>query len=1602
MAKRRVNKNLVAFLTAAGILLAVIVVAIGAINKARRDPAAIAEKAAVLEQSDDPRARRRALELYKSAADKSTSPSEKAQYLIEAARCAREMGELSEMLGLLRVAPAQSPNDPAVLSTLLTRYWEIRDYPFLIAWRDLLEYAESLLELQSESVLALVWKSEALEHLKNEDPANAAEADAALSRAVEIDPTSPYVARVRAERERTRADEEARELLRSGDQAAAEALRQQACVRQVEFLRPAVAEHPDDVALRIALAQALADADQWEASRAALDAGLAESPDDADLHFALANLLLQSVRLKMRAATEDVRARMGEAEAEELRTQIEEEVIAAIDAGLLAEGLQCVNRAIELEPALYSGYTLRSELQRLSFIKDGRWKSDPRACQRDVLESFAAALRDTVGLRSFRAALSQGQRLIMIATAFNDALAFYRTARDEAVKSQALTYLRRFLQEVETQYPKHALASLMNGHVAAIDGDDRLAAKAFREADERDDTGLFSRPAREELIRVYRRLGELGSSLEYTVRLINWNVQEQRPVPPWLYWNEAEVLLALGRAQEALDLLDSIATQYAGDRAWKDIYVRVLAVLGRGEEAAPLLAEASPGDERNLFLRAGIAEHDEDYATAERLLRQLLEVSPRDILTIRRLIGAMVADGRPEDALRFVQEQLATAEEEKLRRFLRTREVILSVSDPVERDDKLIQIFGEIPNDFERAREFFSFWAAQNDIERAVTYLDRMEELKPDDADVLRMQLDLALRREKCERAARYVKTLAELNADNVGGATFRGKYELACGSVETALSEFRAAEREFPSDSRLKVNIAEALLRLKPPRYAEAIQALKQAVEFDPRNFLAHRWLFQCYEQIGRREEGIPHLEAAAELAARLRVEDSYIKARAQLLEEEKNPQQGIQNREKLRAEKPDDVANLIRLAELYARTGDDVRAEERLRAAAQLDPASLQVAGFGARFFGQRGKREAGEELLRQHLAAQEGLGEIFARVLLGNFYETLDDQETALGAYQRAQERAGELFAAGSEDRRRAMILSASELAEYYRRKERFDDMIEAYRAVLSQVQPSELTQIRAARQYIIGGLMSLRRYGEAGEEIADYRRQFPDDPLGMMAEAELLVKNNKLDEAAQKLTQILEIQPNNAWSRYMRALVYIEQGRNRYPNALDDLVRVKQIAPQAFNLKHRLLLARLRELMEKPELAEAELRELLAIDRGASRVVELQLIDLLARTDQFGKAQEFVNELMATDPEEPLWPYKLGRLLMARGQASAAAAKRLEAERDTTGAAAERRKSQGEYSEAARQLQRAVALTEGKRPGVIAEWLFALTHGNRAGEAITMYERLRERAPDALTPLIQASAAEAYLEEKRPDEGIAVLEQGVSTGSRRSVGEVRAVVDHATDLLGRDETLALLRRVLERTDDPTAKLVLRSTLAMQLAADATGRAEGLELARALLEAVPSGSPLHLEALLVQAIALEHEGQYEQVAKLYEELVGLAPNNPAVLNNLAYLLADKLDRVDEALIYAQRLHDLAPDSAVILDTVGWVYYKNGQVDQADAVFSEALRIDPRNLAARYHLGQVYADNGQETAARRAFRRVLELARERQNEEYEKKAEEALENLR
>jgi len=78
---------------------------------------------------------------------------------------------------------------------------------------------------------------------------------------------------------------------------------------------------------------------------------------------------------------------------------------------------------------------------------------------------------------------------------------------------------------------------------------------------------------------------------------------------------------------------------------------------------------------------------------------------------------------------------------------------------------------------------------------------------------------------------------------------------------------------------------------------------------------------------------------------------------------------------------------------------------------------------------------------------------------------------------------------------------------------------------------------------------------------------------------------------------------------------------------------------------------------------------------------------------------------------------------------------------------------------------------------------------------------------------------------------------------------------------------------------------------------------------------------------------------------------------PENAAALNALGYTLADKTDKLDEALKLIQRARDLEPDDPAIIDSLGWVHFRLGNQEAALKYLKEALdKIDDAEVAAHY----------------------------------------------
>jgi tetratricopeptide (TPR) repeat protein len=103
------------------------------------------------------------------------------------------------------------------------------------------------------------------------------------------------------------------------------------------------------------------------------------------------------------------------------------------------------------------------------------------------------------------------------------------------------------------------------------------------------------------------------------------------------------------------------------------------------------------------------------------------------------------------------------------------------------------------------------------------------------------------------------------------------------------------------------------------------------------------------------------------------------------------------------------------------------------------------------------------------------------------------------------------------------------------------------------------------------------------------------------------------------------------------------------------------------------------------------------------------------------------------------------------------------------------------------------------------------------------------------------------------------------------------------------------------------------------------------------------------------------------------------------PAALNNLAYMLSEGLNQVDEALPYATKAREVDPKDGGIADTLGWIFYRRGDYGRALPLLSESAGAGTlaQNPEVQYHLAMARYAIGDEAGARASFSRVIALNR-------------------
>ncbi len=148
-----------------------------------------------------------------------------------------------------------------------------------------------------------------------------------------------------------------------------------------------------------------------------------------------------------------------------------------------------------------------------------------------------------------------------------------------------------------------------------------------------------------------------------------------------------------------------------------------------------------------------------------------------------------------------------------------------------------------------------------------------------------------------------------------------------------------------------------------------------------------------------------------------------------------------------------------------------------------------------------------------------------------------------------------------------------------------------------------------------------------------------------------------------------------------------------------------------------------------------------------------------------------------------------------------------------------------------------------------------------------------------------------------------------------------------------------------------------------------------AEGLEIYSRALQQKPDDADL----LYARALMAEKVDRIDITEADLRKLLSAEPENANALNALGYTLADRTERLEEAREYIKRAAELVPDDPAILDSLGWVSYRLGNMQDALKWLSLAFeKLEDAEIAAHY--GEVLWINNQKEKAEKVWNIGLE----------------------
>ncbi|MFC1845045.1 tetratricopeptide repeat protein [Thermodesulfobacteriota bacterium] len=473
------------------------------------------------------------------------------------------------------------------------------------------------------------------------------------------------------------------------------------------------------------------------------------------------------------------------------------------------------------------------------------------------------------------------------------------------------------------------------------------------------------------------------------------------------------------------------------------------------------------------------------------------------------------------------------------------------------------------------------------------------------------------------------------------------------------------------------------------------------------------------------------------------------------------------------------------------------------------------------------------------------------------------------------------------------------------------------------------------------------------------------------------AVLLLKMDRKSQAANLLEDIINNNPEDTENRIFLAKVYASLGRN------DEAVAIYK------------------NLLETKE----------------DHDTLLMLGSLYVQNREYEKAQKILNRLIQLEGDSYMAHYSLARLYVElkyydRAAESYEKALDLNWFERLAYEVAEFYENRHEYKKAILLYRRIIE--EGETSDMAKTRLvnLYLTTGEN-DKALELLRELRSILPESHN--VDMTISRILLNQEKYDEAIMILEDVLQTNpeltvvhyllamayyrnNENSKAEQQLESIPAESSLYEDSIFVRVKMLSESDNHKGAIELLKQQIGDSvtrkpsfyiLLASLYKENDDIEHARKIYDESLKLYPEDVDLLYNYGIFLEKTGESKVAMTIMEKVIALDPDNGAALNYVGYTWADNNRNLEKALKYIRKAVELMPDDGYIRDSLGWVYFKMGDDEQAIIELEKASEMVKDDPVIKEHLGDVYLRNNQPEKAMTAYEASYDLYEEQEKKE-------------